>query len=345
MFKITKTTILFLLVLVFFLSCMQSKKTNSKIFGQENAVWTESIYLRGTKPSTGKKLSDEDLKKYANTLKENNIKYAYLFAGPYQEDGHLPDYPFSDLAMESIRKLKELYPEIIVLPWVGGIQNKTVHLEDSIWIKNALNDTKKLIETLKVPGIHIDFEYILKGHSYLDRTITREKPDDEKNYANNVNSFHKKLRNLIPDAFVSSVVVATSPDTKPWKRKTTINELKVLVQYVDQLSFLYFDTHIDSQKVFKENCIAQIRDIQILKKTSPQTQFLMSIGTFINRQELRDYRNLKIENVPNTLKVIKKSALAIDSTKKIIDGISIFCDWQTDKSEWKKFYKYWGNSL
>ncbi len=345
MFKLLKKTMLSALLFVHGLGCEQPQKTNSKLFGQENAVWTESIYLRGFKPSTGRKLKDADLKKYANTLKENNIKYAYLFAGPYQRDGHLPNYPFSDLAKGSVSKLKEYCPGIIVLPWIGGIQNKTVYLGDSIWVRNALEDTKRLVETLDVPGVHIDFEYILKGHPYLDATIMREKPGDEANYANHVNAFHKKLRKAMPHAFISSVVVATAPGTKPWKRKTSIGELKELVPLVDQLSFLFFDTHIDSQKVFEENCLAQIRDIQTLQDRSPHTQYLMSIGTFVNRKELRNYRDLSIENVSNTLKVVKKTALEVDPNNKIVDGISVFCDWQTDKSEWREFYDHWANSL
>jgi len=343
MIRILKLSAISYLLLAFCIGCEKSIKTNNEIFGQENAVWTESIYLRGIKPSTGKKLKDSDLKKYANTLKENNIKYAYLFAGPYQEDGHLPNYPFSNLARESVIKLKEYYPEIVILPWIGGVQNKTVYLGDSAWVNNALQDTKRLVETLNTPGIHIDFEYILKGHPYLDTTIEPEKPGDKENYAKNVISFHKKLRFLLHNAFISSVVVATSPDTKPWKRKTTIEELKDLVQYIDQLSFLYYDTNIDSQKVFEENCTAQIRDIQTLKDVNPQSQFLLSIGTFVNRQELRNFRDLKIESISNTLEVIKKSAIKVDSTNRIIDGISIFCDWQTDKYEWEEFFDIWVN--
>lgn len=332
-----------ILLLILVVSCNKDhEKVKNQLFGQENAIWTESIYLRGYKPSNGKKLTKKDLKKYAQTLKKNNVRYAYLFAGPYQEDGHLPNYSFSKLAKKSVKQLKELYPQIVILPWIGGVQNKTVYLGDSIWVKNALNDTKKLIKTLDISGVHIDFEYILKGNPYLDTTIEPEEPHDKENYAKNVNSFHKKLRSLLPNSFISSVVVATSPDTKPWKRKTTIDELSILVKYVDQLSFLYYDTHIDSQKVFEQNCIDQIGDIKKLKDLNTETQFLLAIGSFINRRELHKYRNMDIENIKNTLEVIKKSALRVDNSERLVDGISIFCDWETDKKEWKEFYNNWG---
>lgn len=330
---------LFFISLFFLTSC--SELDDNNLFGQENAVWTESIYFRGYKPSSGKMLNDSILKRYARTLEENKIKYAYIFAGPYQEDGHLPAYAFTDLAKKSVRKLQSYYPDIQILPWIGGVQNKTVYLGDSTWVKNALSDTKRLVQVLDVPGIHIDFEYILKGDRYLDKTIKLEKPDDKKNYANNVNSFHKKLRNLLPNSFISSVVVSTAPDTRPWKRKTSIEELGVLIRYVDQLSFLYYDTHINSSEVFEKNCVAQMEDIKKLKEKNTNTQFLLAIGTFINHPELQKYRNLKIENISNTLKVIKKSTQKVSDSLCLIDGIAIFCDWETEENEWEDFYKNW----
>ncbi|AYN66650.1 hypothetical protein D1013_04250 [Euzebyella marina] len=159
----------------------------------------------------------------------------------------------------------------------------------------------------------------------------------------NVNNFHKQLRSLLPDAFILTVVVATSPDTKPWKRKTTIKELTILIKYIDQLSFLFYDTHINSQNIFENNCVSQIKDIEELKNQNSSTQFLVSIGTFVNRPELREFRNLKIENIPNTLQTIKKSILIVNDSIKLVDGISIYYDWQTEKSEWKQFREHWAN--
>jgi len=133
-----------------------------------------------------------------------------------------------------------------------------------------------------VSGLHFDFEFILPGEPYLDRTEIPDGAGDIKTYGYNVNDFHKRFRELMPDAFVSSVVVTTSPIAKPWKRKTTMDELLVLTQYVDQLSFLFYDTFIGTQPEFEEDCIYLLKDIKRLKKNAPDVQYLVSIGTFIN---------------------------------------------------------------
>jgi len=326
------------ILLILLTNCTGEKTKN---LGQENAVWSESVFFRGYYPSTSVELTEDVIIEHAETLKKNNIKYTYLFAGPFSTEGFIPDYAFSDIAINSVKLLKQYYPDIVILPWVGGLQNKTVFLDDSTWVKNAINDSKRLINTLSVPGIHLDFEFFMSGDPHLDELEVPGGSGDVNAYGNNVNNFHKKFRELMPEAFVSSVVVATSPGTRPWKRKTTMDELKVLTKYVDQLSFLYYDTFISAQLEFEENCVFLLKDIQKLKANAPDVQYLVSIGTFINPVEFQKYRNMDIENIPNSLQTLRKSIQEVSRKKQIVDGISIFCNWTTDEDEWEEIYDNW----
>lgn len=312
-----------------------------KNLGQENAIWSETVFFKGYYPSTQIKLTENHIIKHAETLKKNNIKYTYIFSGPFNTEGFLPNFAFSDTAINSVKLLKHYYPEVVILPWIGGLQNNTVYLDDSIWVQNALNDSKRLINTLSVPGLHFDFEFFMSGDPYLDELEVPGGSGDVDAYGNNVNDFFKKFRNLMPDAFVSSVVVATSPGTRPWKRKTTMEELEILTKYVDQLSFLYYDTYIGDQTVFEENCVYLLEDIQSLKENTPDVQYLVSIGTFINPVEFQKYRNMNIENIPNSLQTLRKCIQKVSRKNKIVDGISIFCNWTTDEYEWEEIYENW----
>lgn len=330
-----KSKLVIFLLCIAFVSCC---KPNDETLTGSNAIWCESIFLRNYAPGTHQKLTNEKLEQLATTLKKHNVKYAYLFAGPYGSDGHLPAYPFSDEAVNSVKILERYYPDIVILPWIGGVENRTVHLDDSIWVRNALDDTKKLVNRLSVPGVHVDLEFIKHGDPYLDTTISKEKPGDLDNYGNNVNSFHRNLRKILPGKFISSVVVATSPDTKPWKRKTSIKELTELSKYIDQLSFLYYDTSITDQVEYEKNCLDLLKDIQLLKKQH-NIQCLVSIGTFINVPDLQKYRNMNVENVPNALQTIQKCLNELKPAKSVINGISIFCNWETDQLEWEQIDK------
>lgn len=333
-----KTLQLFLLM--FCLSACQSAKKEMEL--QNNAIWVQSIFLRGHHPSTGVKLSESMTKSLARQLNENNIEYAYLFAGPYDSTGHLPAYGFSSVAQNSIRELKQYCPDLKILPWVGGVQNRTVFLDDSLWVKNAINDTRRLIETLSVPGVHVDLEFMLRGDPYLDQFLGAEKPGDLESYGENVNEFHRRLRLELPQAFISSVVTATPAATKPWKRKTSLEELKVLIRYIDQLSFLFYDTSIKEQGLFIESCVALLEDIRALKESGQaDIQYLVAIGTFINEPALHKYRDLNVENVSNSINTIKQAQDRVSKDEDIVDGIAIYCDWETDESEWNEFAEAW----
>lgn len=341
-----RSCLFFIFLTISFCSCFTNNHNEDvhDQLRQRNAIWSESIYFRGIRPSTGYPLSDSLIAAYSKTLKYNNIKYAYLFAGPYGADGCIPDYAFSKTAIRSVQVLKRLNPDLVVLPWIGGVQNSTVHLNDSGWVENALSDTKRLVEVLGVEGVHIDLEYILPGNPYLDATVDEEQPRGRQVYGANVNRFHAKLRTMLPGKFISSVVACSSPKAKQWKRKTSVAELRELVKNIDQLSFLFYDTSIDDQNDFKGACRDQLSIIRELKRdTNNRIEYLMAVGTFVNRRELSEYRNLEIENLSNTLTTIKETLVEDPPDLPLVDGIAIFCDWETDSSEWREIRENWTN--
>jgi len=313
---------------------------NAVLLGQENAIWSESIFFKGYNPSTLQPLTDQYIRNFANQLKDNNIKYAYIFGGPFQKDGHLPGYIFSDTAKHSIQRLKELYPGLVVLPWIGGLENKTLFLHDSLWIKNAIADCKKVVPFLGVTGLHLDFEYIIPGIPSLDAEVAPNTPEDMAAYPGYVNAFFKQLRDTLPHAFISTVVTSTCPASVHWKRKTTVAELTDLVPYVDQLNFLFYDTAIDDTTVYRKSAELLMKDIQYLKRHS-NAQMLVSIATFTNPVQYERFHNLKVENIPNALETIKKAAIKISPNEKILSGISIFCNWETSRHQWKDINKHY----
>lgn len=299
---------------------------------KENATWIKSTFFRGVDPVTKKLLTSKDVEDLASRLKSNNIRYAYIFAGPYENDGHLPSYAFSQKAKESIAILRRLYPELKILPWVGGVQNKTVNLENPKWVKNAINDTVRLIKNVTVDGIHLDLEYVI----YPDGKFNQKGLDTNK-YSVHWLKFHKSLRLALPKAFISGVVVSTASGTKPWKHKHSLSEIKELSAIIDQLSFMFYETSLMEMKVYKENLKEQLQQIKDLKNASSnRSQFLIGIGTFTLEKKLQNYRDVSSENLPTALKLLQEVEQEIDSQKRIIDGLSIYCDWMTTDLEWNQ---------
>ena len=338
--NLRKMILLFVLLgssFIVYLSCRESKL--KLVFPQHNAAWTRSLFFRGYAATSGEPLTMSDIKDFATTLKKNRIEYAYIFSGPFDKDGFLPDWAFSSQAIQSIQEIRKYYPEVKILPWVGGIQGRTVFIDNKSWRDNALAATKKLTEVLHIDGVHFDFEKLQDPSSYDDPTFIDPYGDQ---YALGLIQFHKEVRLLMPKLFVSSVVVSTAKDTRPWKRKHTMEELKQLFPLVDQISFLYYDTSIKDFQIFKDNLLEQLRMIkEIQDNTGTNPEALIAIGTFINEPNLRQYRDLNIESIPNSLEMLKQGIVDMRMSETLIDGIAIYCEWQTDLVEWSQIRKHW----
>ncbi len=302
------------------------------LFSTENSAWIKSTYFRGHDPISLKPYSIKDVERLAYRLKINHIKYAYIFAGPYQNDGHLPAYAFSKKAKESIIILKKIYPQIKILPWIGGVQNKTVYLEREKWINNAITDTVKLLKEMPIDGIHLDLEYVLyPGAKFNHNRLST------KDYSLYWVKFHKQLRFSLPEAFISSVVVSIASGAKPWKHKHTLSELKELSSVVDQISFMFYETSLMDSKDYKDNLKEQILLIKELKSlASNRSQYLIGLGIFDEEKNLKAYRDLGFQNLPLTLNLLKEVQNEIGQEKTVVDGFAIFSEWMTTEREWKQ---------
>lgn len=68
----------------------------------------------------------------------------------------------------------------------------------------------------------------------------------------------------------------------------------------------------------------------------------MSTGTFVNKEDfVKVYRDLAIENIPNHLTTLKKVVDENKITKRLVDGLAIFCDWENEEQKWMQLRGYW----
>ena len=310
--------------------------TESELLGQENAAWSRSIFFRGFDPTTKERLTDKKLAEFASRLERNGIRYTYIFSGPFQKDGHLPAYAFSERTRASVEYLKKMHPKVKILPWIGGVEGKTVFLEDAAWVKNSLKDTAKLVGSIPFDGVHVDLEYVL-----FPAPSTFVIP--EKDYDAGWAQFHKKLRDALPCTFVSTVVVSSSLETRPWKHKHSVADIVEVSRVVDQLSFMFYETNLHELEAYRENIRSQLQQIRNMKdelgKKAPQ--YLFGIGTFKSEGSLKTYRDMRLENVPGTLAILKELTREVSPLKRIIDGLAIYCEWLTDPEDWRQIRTQW----
>lgn len=315
----------------------------ASVLGQENATWARSLFFRGYAPTSGAPLTAEDLTTFATTLRDAGVKYAYLFSGPFQPDGSLPAWATSATARASVARMTAVHPDLVVLPWVGGIQGKTVRLDDPAWRASALDALARLLAALPVPGVHLDFELILPGEPHLPTAVAG--PEAAAAYTDGLLAFHAAARARFPERFLSSVVASTASQTRPWKAKPTLAEATALARHVDQLAFLYYDTGIMNAATYERGVDEQLRHFQAIDAAlgSSAPQLLLALGTFVNEPALRKYRDLSLENVADTLALVRRRLATLAPGRQLVDGLAIYCEWLTEPDEWRQIRDGWTN--
>jgi hypothetical protein len=149
------------------------------------------------------KLKGKTADEFATSLKRRRIRYAYIFSGPYQKDGHLPSFAFRAHVRDSILRIKKVNPELKVLSWIGGVESKTVLLESETWLAHSIQDTARLLKTMPFDRVHVDLEFA----AFLGAA--------PKEYASNWVRFFKRLRGDLPSAFISTTVVSSASGNSP----------------------------------------------------------------------------------------------------------------------------------
>jgi hypothetical protein len=312
----------------------------ASVLGQENSTWSRSIFFRGYAATAGTPLRLEDIDAYATTMRDNGIKYVYLFSGPFQADGSLPEWATSAVAKASVERMKAIDPGLKVLPWVGGLQGRTVHLDDPAWRGAALDAMARLFDALPIDGMHLDFELIAPPDAYTPGSPVYSLAAA---YVVGLKAFHAEARARFPRRFLSSVVVSTASGTTPWKLKHTLADATDLARHVDQLSFLYYDTSIKDPVAYERNLDEQLQHFAAIKDAlgAKAPQLLLAIGTFVNEPELQKFRDLTLENIPYTLTLLRRRVDALAPGRRLVDGLAIYCEWQTDADEWRQIREGW----
>lgn len=324
----------FPILFLFFLSL--SVDALAATTGQQNAVWAGSLFLRGFDPTTREKLTDEKLQQLSERLRANGVRYVYLFAGPYGSDGKLPDYAFSKSACESLAFLKKMNPSLKVLSWIGGIEGKTVHVEKQDWVETSVGETAKLMVALPFDGVHIDLESVV-----FPKRSAPNVPFDQ--YDRQWVQFHKRLREKLPSAFISTTVVSTAPGARPWKHKHQVSDVMEVSRVVNQVSFMFYDTHLETAKSYRDGMQSQLEQIQEMKRALKEKapEFLFGLGTFQSTKSLRGYRDIRFENVATTLTTLNELVARSSFPGRLIDGLAIYADWTTQPKDWARIQTHW----
>ena len=105
---------------------------------------------------------------------------------------------------------------------------------------------------------------------------------------------------------------------------------------------MFYETNIHELNAYKDNLKEQLQQIKSFKNEFIQKtpQYLMGVGTFDIQKTLSNYRDQRFENLPLTLKLMKELDQKISPKIPIVDGLAVFCEWETTAEEWNELRQF-----
>ncbi|MEZ5101791.1 MAG: hypothetical protein R3C15_18735 [Thermoleophilia bacterium] len=265
-------------------------------------------------------LDDGAIARLGRRLARERISYPFVSLGPFRLDGSSPERSF--LRGPGIFDVLREHHLGGTPPWIGGIQGRQLRLDDADWVERAVDDAARLVGAVDAPGLHLDLERIVGVGAPMG------------DYPGAVNRFVARLREALPDAFLSIVLPATASEVRSWKEPHRVDQVDGLVPLVDQLAILFYDTSLADRASFEAGLAEQVDHLARWRALSPRTQLLVALGTFVNEPSLRAYRDLGVEGIEAHFAALHRATL--HHAEQVVDGSAVYAEWTTSRARWTR---------
>ncbi|MBI5116481.1 glycoside hydrolase family 18 protein [Candidatus Poribacteria bacterium] len=256
----------------------------------------------------------KNLETLAASLRERHILYIFPHMAPTSTEGDL-----SFIDPEQARRFFGVFSRFKVMPWVGGIEGKQVFLNNPAWRENFAKSIGKFLrEYPAASGIHINIEPMRSGNQpflALLEEVRRQMPQG---------------RTLSIAAYPPSTLLHPYPDVH-WNK----GYYKEVAARCDLIAVMMYDTALPNKKLYR-NLMAEWT-----RKTigwSKGAKILLGLPTYHDADS--GYHNPKIENLENALLGVHAGLDRYYSIPETYEGVSLYCEWEMDDSEWRHFEEH-----
>ena len=201
-----------------------------------------------------------------------------------------------------------------VMPWVGGVLNKHVFPSDPKWRRNFRESILDLLRTHpKFQGIHINIGPWPSGNK--DILVLLE-----------------EIRKVMPDDKILSI--AAYPPPTLWQPVKGIHwdeaYFREIARHADQMVVMLYDTSIKYRKFYQRLMASWTKEILDWTQGTP---VLLGVPSYSD--EGVGYHDPDTENLSNAIPGIHAGLTNFEKTPSNYQGISLYCEWEMDESEWQ----------
>ena len=261
--------------------------------------------------------SDEKVKSLAAQCAANHITDIYPHLAPTQIDGSI--MPVDDAQM---KRLLDGAPDLRVMPWIGGVKDTDITLDNAARRQKFLDSTADLMRKYpRLAGVHLNVEPWPSGDAEMLKFL-----DD--------------LRAVTPPGKILSIAAYPPPSRLHPFPEVHWDEdyFRQVAARCDQMAVMVYDTSLRDPKMFE--WLAASWNTQILSWTQPNgPQILIGVPTYSD--EGVGYHHAGAENLTTGLRALHRALSRYGTAPVNYQGAAIYSEWETDASEWKVWRREW----
>jgi hypothetical protein len=287
----------------------------------QNAIWISHGWLgddgwftRNGKTNEFERYRDQQaIRALAAKLRQHHIADIYPHLCPADIEGPIPA-----VDVTQTEKFLDEFAGFRVMPWIGGPNGGSVRYRNEKWRQAFLGSVKQLLEAHpRFAGVHLNVEPLTSGDA--DFLI-----------------FLDDLKAVVsPEKLLS---IAAYPPPTRWQPSEEVHwsedYFRQIAKRCDQVAVMMYDTSLRVPKLYQRLMADWTTEVLAWSEGKP---ILLGVPTYSDTGV--EYHHPRVESLRNALLGIHRG-LSRQSLPTNYQGVAIYCDWETDDSEWKHFQEH-----
>ena len=254
------------------------------------------------------------IQEFASQLHKHHIMDVFPHLCPTLKNGRIPsvDHQQTELFLK-------IFEGFRVMPWVGGVLNKHIFPGDPKWQRNFRESILDLLRTHpKFHGVHINIEPWPSGNRDLMVLL-------------------EEIRKVMPQNKILSVAAFPPPTFWQPTKGTHWDEtyFRRIAELADQMVVMMYDTSIKYKKFYQRLMASWTKEVL---DWTQGTRVLLGVPAYHDTGV--GYHDPDTENLANAIPGIHAGLTNFEKIPSHYQGISLYCEWEMDESEWQYFREH-----
>jgi hypothetical protein len=238
------------------------------------------------------------------------VTYLYPHLCPADVTGMIPGFE-----PEKLRQLRQVFPQAVILPWIGGSAESTVDLADPAWVQGFLASVRSLLAQDGIAGVHVNIEPLVSGDA----------------------RFVDLLRAIKAMAGSKLLSVAAYPPPTIWHPHPEVHwDLEYeqrIAEVADQIVPMLYDTALTQRKIYTHLVYSWTRE---LIAVSQGKELLFGIPAYEDAGV--GYHDPTVEHVANAIPGVIAGINAQDDARSF--GLAFYSEWTLDAQKIRDITKF-----